>query len=338
MDNVGGFASRNLIMLVGLLVVLLILYSIYSYLYSGSADSSYTQFLRGEVDAKSPIVLNNWKVPTIYTGGDFTFSFWLFVDDWNYRVNAYKFLFALSPTTVSDKTVSPLVGVLTPLQNGMMVRAATVKSGGGPLPGSTSGDSATPDITIESNLKALLNQQTSMSMFQNTSLEAPCDIKEVSLQRWVNVTIVSSGRILDVYMDGKLTRSCVLDNVINVPRGQLKLRLGEDGGFGGQLSSVQMWNQQLTPDVVYGIYQMGPTQNQHNMLTDLFKMFGINVTFLGPNGINIEDPFCHPASVTGSTPVTPHPFPNPYPIINPNVPPYPPSNPQDSATALLARL
>lgn len=349
MDNVGGlggFASRNLTAIFGLLILLLIIYAIYSYLYSGGADSSYTQFLRGEVDAKSPIVLNNWKVPTIYTGGDFTFSFWLFVDDWDYRVNAYKFLFALSPTTVSDKTVSPLVGVLTPLQNGMMVRGATVKSGGGPLPGSTSGDSATPDITVESNLKALLNQQTSMSMFQHTSMEAPCDIKEVSLQRWVNVTIVSSGRIMDVYMDGKLTRSCVLDNVLSVPRGQLKLRLGEFGGFGGQFSSVQMWNQQLTPDVVYGIYQMGPTQNQHNLLTDLSKMFGINVTFLGASGSNDGLPACNPASVTGSTEfttvssthVTPYPYPNSYPIINPNTPPYPPSNPQDSSGSLMARL
>jgi len=44
---------------------------------------------------------------------------------------------------------------------------------------------------------------------------------------------------------------------------------------------VQMWNQQLTPDVIYGIYQMGPTQAQHNIFTDIAKYFNLNVSFTG---------------------------------------------------------
>jgi hypothetical protein len=163
-----------------------------------------------------------------------------------------------------------------------MVRASTVK-GGAPVPGATGQimtTSAGPDITVETNLQQLLTQQTSMAMFQST-VDAPCDVKEVPLQRWVNITIVSSGRVLDVYMDGKLSRSCVLDNVLNVPRGQLKLRLGESGGFGGRYSSVQMWSQQLTPDVIYGLYQMGPTQAQHDLFTSVAKYLNLNVSFTG---------------------------------------------------------
>jgi hypothetical protein len=87
--------------------------------------------------------------------------------------------------------------------------------------------------------------------------------------------------VLDVYIDGRLTRSCVLDNVVNVPRGKLRLRLAEFGGFGGRYSSVQMWNQQLTPDVIYGIYQMGPTQGDHNIFTDIAKYLNLNVSFTG---------------------------------------------------------
>ena len=119
-----------------------------------------------------------------------------------------------------------------------------------------------------------------MSMFQS-SLDAPCDVKDLPLQRWVCLTIVSSGRVLDVYMDGKLSRSCVLENVLNVPRGPLQLRLGQYGGFGGRYSSVQMWSQQLTPDVIYGIYMMGPTQAQHNVFTDISKFLNINVSYTG---------------------------------------------------------
>lgn len=248
-----------------------------------SSDPSYVKFLTGEADARKPITLDTWKVPNIYTGGDFTFSFWMYIEDWNYRVSANKFVFAISPALLTNTSVSPLVGVLTPLKNGLMVRASTVGNKTVPAPGdpaTVSGGVNAPDITVESNLQNLLNQQTSMSMFE-TTVEERCDVKEIALQRWTNVTIVSSGRVLDVYVDGKLTRSCVLDNVLNVPRGQLKLRLGEHGGFGGRYSAIQMWNQQLTPDLVYGIYQMGPTQTQHGIFADLAKFLNINITFTG---------------------------------------------------------
>ena len=284
MDQTSEFVRQNsgtLGTVVLIVVILTILYAVYSYMYPGD-DSTFTVLLKGEADARHVVPVKS-NVPTIYTGGDFTLSFWMYIDDWNYRANSSKFVFALSPLHSTTNTISPLVATLTPLQPGLMVRAHTVgKTGHVPAPGSqpAAGD-ATPDITIESNLQALLNQQTSMQMFQ-TSLDAPCDVKEVPLQRWVCCTIVSSGRVLDIYIDGKLQRSCVLDNVIHIPRGPLKLRLGESGGFGGRYASVQMWNQQLTPDVIYGIYQMGPTQGQHNIVTDITKYLDLNVRFTGP--------------------------------------------------------
>ncbi len=270
--------NRGILSTVAFLAVCIgLVYWAYTYLYP-EEDPTYTKFMEGEADARKPIHLKRGRVPAIYTGGDFTLSFWIYIDDWNYRVSASKLLFAISPTTVAAHSRSPLVGVLTPLKNSLLVRANTVSSGSVPAPGSTgTSSSGAPDITIESNLQALLNQQTSMSMFENP-IDTPCDVKEVPLQRWVNITVVSSGRVLDVYMDGKLSRSCVLDNVVHVPRGRLQLRLGE---FGGRYSSIQMWTQQLTPDAIYGIYQMGPTQTQHDIFTTVAKWLNINVTFTG---------------------------------------------------------
>jgi hypothetical protein len=287
--------------MVMLVVVLLaILYAVYVYLYPAE-DPTYTMFLKGEADGRSVVPVTG-NVPTIYTGGDFTLSFWVYIDDWDYKSSANKFLFAISPQTVTATTKSPLVGVLTPLQNGLLVRANTVAASAVPTPGSQPAASgpAGPDITTEANLQALMAQQTSMAMFEST-IETKCDVKEVPLQRWVCVTIVSSGRVLDVYMDGKLTRSCVLDNVVHVPRGPLKLRLGENGGFGGRYSSVQMWSQQLTPDVIYGIYQLGPTQTQHNIFNDLTKYFNLNVRFTGPAAGPVPGPTAPSASTSQSS-------------------------------------
>jgi hypothetical protein len=283
MDQAGQIVQNNKGMIGSvafLAVLLVILYVVYTYLYPAD-DPTYTQFLKGEADARHSVTTRG-KVPAIYTGGDFTFSFWIYVDDWNYRASANKFLFAISPDPTTPTSVSPLVALLTPIKNGLMIRASSVRGSSVPAPGSAPSNPGAggPDITIESNLQALLAQQTSMTMFQD-SVEQPCDIKDVPLQRWVNITIVNSGRVLDVYIDGKLQRSCVLDNVLNVPRGPLKLRLAENGGFGGRYSSIQMWNQQLTPDVIYGIYQMGPTQASHDIFTTIAKWFNLNVSFTG---------------------------------------------------------
>lgn len=297
----GGLIST----IVFVLIAGVVLYVVYTYMYP-SDDPSYVQFLKQEVDARKPpiVLLKNGKAPPIFTGGDFTLSFWVYVDDWNFRVSQYKPLFNLGPAVIGETSRSVLVGMLTPYKNGLMVRGAT-----------TSTSSATPDITIPSVRTSLLSQQTSMSMFENT-VDTPCDVKEVPLQRWVNVTIVSSGRILDVYMNGKLGRSCVLDSILQVPKGDIFLSLGV---FGGRFSSVQMWNQQITPDVIYGIYMMGPTQMQHGIVADISKYLGLNVSFTGPvpgqTASVMADPFgainaaissevlgCSPSTVLASVP------------------------------------
>lgn len=283
MDQATQFVQENksiLSTVAFLVVIVLILYAVYQYMYPGS-DPTYARLLQGEADGRKPVLVRG-KVPTIYTGGDFTLSFWVYIDDFNYKAASSKFLFALSPELLTNTSRSPLVGVLTPLTNNLMVRANTVKSSAEAPAAANSATVATgPDITVEANLQALLSQQTSMSMFANPVAEQPCDVKDIPLQRWVCVTIVSSGRVLDVYIDGKLSRSCVLENSIHVPRGNLKLRLGENGGFGGRYSSVQMWSSQLTPDAIYGIYMMGPTQADRNIFTDFAKWLNLNVSFTG---------------------------------------------------------
>jgi hypothetical protein len=281
MEAVTNFYSSNSSLLstvAFLVVIMVILYYVYTYLYPAQ-DPTYTQFLRGEADARGPITLDSTKVPGIYTGGDFTFSFWVYIDDWNYKVQHYKSLFTIGSDGASPTNV--LVGMLAPIKNHLLIRAAVVDGKAG----------AAIDITNETQRLNMVKGTGSMSVNTPTvgADSDPCNIKEIALQRWVCVTIVSSGAVLDVYMDGKLARSCVLDNVVKVPRGPLVLNLADQtptkaapyGGFGGRFSSVQMWAQQLTPDVIYGIYQMGPTQTQHSIFTDVAKYFNLNVSFTG---------------------------------------------------------
>lgn len=290
MDQLSGFLQSNSGW-IGPVVLLFVLigavYLIYSYLYAAS-DPTYTLLLDGEAIARSPVKLTNDKIPRIATGTDFTLSLWFYIDDYNYRASQSKFLFALGPALLGDSTRNVLVAALAPTTNDLMIRAnahATTATSPSPgtLPAATG--SATPDITNELSLRNLMSQQTSMAMFQPTAgTEAltPCDIREVPLQRWVNLTVVVSGRTMDVYVDGKLTRSCVLDSVVSVPHGKLSLRMGDYNGFGGRVSYAQMWASQLTPDTIYGIYQMGPARAPTNLFQRLAKYLDLNVAFTGP--------------------------------------------------------
>lgn len=290
MDQVSGFVQSNsgwLGPVVLLFVLIGAVYLIYSYLYAAS-DPTYTLLLDGEAVARSPVKLTNDKIPRIATGTDFTLSMWFYIDDYNYRASQSKFLFALGPALLGDSTQNVLVAALAPTTNDLMIRAnaraATVTS---PAPSSlpAATGTATPDITRELTLRNLMSQQTSMSMFQPTAgpeALTPCDIREVPLQRWVNLTVVVSGRTMDVYVDGKLTRSCVLDSVVAVPNGKLTLRMGDYNGFGGRVSYVQMWASQLTPDAIYGVYQMGPSRAPTNLFQRLAKWLDLDVTFTGP--------------------------------------------------------
>lgn len=290
MDQVSGFVQSNsgwLGPVVLGLVLIGVVYLIYTYLYA-AADPTYTLLLDGEAVARSPVKLTKDSIPQIATGTDFTLSMWFYIDDYNYRASQSKFLFALGPALLGDNTRNVLVAALAPTTNDLMIRAnARAHSATSPSPGSipAATGSATPDITQELTLRNLLSQQTSMAMFQSTAgtdALTPCDIREVPLQRWVNLTVVVSGRTMDVYVDGKLTRSCVLESVVSVPHGKLALRMGDFGGFGGRVSYVQMWASQLTPDAIYGIYQMGPARAPTNLFQRLAKFLDLNVTFTGP--------------------------------------------------------
>jgi hypothetical protein len=271
MDQVAQLVQNNgqmigKVVFVGFL--LYALYIVYTYLYPAGSPTL-VSFLSGQADARKRVTLDTQKVPTIYTGGDFTVSMWLYVDDWNYKASNNKFVFSVKP---KNGPVNVLNGVLMANQNNLLITASR-------LPNSRPSESHLPDLSNEQNLQQLLKNQTSVTMFKDLN-DTLCNMVEIPLQRWVCLTVVVNGNTMDTYVNGKLRRSCVLPSVVHVPSGPLEMRLGEHGGFGGRYSSVQMWNQQLTPDVIYGIYQQGPNMSKGNFFARFAKMLNVDINFL----------------------------------------------------------
>ena len=150
---------------------------------------------------------------------DYTYSMWFYVDDWNYKFGHDKVLW-----TRNDAANQPSPSVsLGNMEN---------------------------DITISVACYASSSQTASQSNVHN------CTIKNFPLQKWVNLIVSMQGETLDVYVDGKLEKTCVLEGVPKVSTDS-DLRVTPDGGFSGWTSNFQYFDKASNPQEAYNIYKKG---------------------------------------------------------------------------------
>ena len=98
------------------------------------------------------------------------------------------------------------------------------------------------------------------------------------MQRWICITVTVNGRIMDVYMDGKLARSCILNNVQDFGSSSEQYVALMPSGFDGHISGIRWSNYALTPDVIYGRYQAGPYFGT-SFLDYLVDKIGIRISY-----------------------------------------------------------
>jgi len=225
------------------------LYYLYLYLFGPKTGVMYplvTVNQSANVDATKPIDIASDKLPLIYEGGEFTISSWIYINNWSYRSMYNKSIISLGGTNLD--TLRIYLGGVTPTLN---VRLHTRETGA-----ATSGnpDNETENLGKETRDMTFTQRQTDSELTATTNR---CDLPEVQLQRWVNITVAVNGKTVDVYMDGKLSRSCVLPTFYKVDSGYSAKLLGY-GGFGGQISTTSMYDAALNPEAVYKIYMAGP--------------------------------------------------------------------------------
>ncbi len=91
-----------------------------------------------------------------------------------------------------------------------------------------------------------------------------CDIQEIVMDCCVQVKIVINVRNCDTYMNGKLTRSCVLRNYYKVDAGNINMKVADRGGFDGYTSRISTYSSALNPDQIYKLYMAGPDGENMN--------------------------------------------------------------------------
>ena len=113
-----------------------------------------------------------------------------------------------------------------------------------------------PEIVLDdvmNNIKVRIGCYTDSS---GGFINHECVVRNFPLQSWVNLTISVYGRTLDVYMDGKLVRTCMLPGVAKSSATD-NIFVTPGGGFKGWTSNFKYWNESSNPQQVYNIYKEG---------------------------------------------------------------------------------
>jgi hypothetical protein len=241
---------------------LLGLYYLYQYLFGPKMNNSFPLTGKQNAQVDKPITFTSTQLAPLYEGGEFTVSTWIYVSNWSYRGGKNKSIIRIGGNRFD--TIRVYLGAHSPkLYVRLHTKENTMVMGSGAPTASASASasqaSATTSAVQPQNLdigsRSLLDTlQTESGLLDNLHT---CDIPELPLQRWVNISIAVNGKTVDVYIDGKLSRSCVLSAPFRVDEGYNATVL-EYGGFGGQIANTIMYDTALNPEEVYKNYMAGP--------------------------------------------------------------------------------
>lgn len=222
-----------------ILIVLVVLYLILTVFFQTS--TSLTTMQEGNVSQ----VISASTLPNNNNTSNYTYSMWFYVDDWNYRFGEEKTVLERKD---EDGYSSPGV-VLGAVENNIIVSVSCYPQ------------SQTTGVVVD---KSIVHK---------------CAIPNFPLQSWVNLIISLYGRTLDMYIDGKLVRTCVLPGVAKVnPDADISVTPG--GGFSGWTSNFEYWDDATNPQQAYNIYKSG---FGGSALGTLFNKYRIKISFLEDN-------------------------------------------------------
>ena len=275
-NNSLGF---GLVVLLFVVLSMLAIYYLYRYLYT-SANTSATVLIGSEQAAISPPSTPP-KGPLPSEGGDFSVNTWVYINSYNKNRNTRKHIFE-----IQGQYFSTLLIALGSFKNTLTVRTQTndvvqgVTNGAGG--GSRNTDSSTPESTSTPNTEKVgsLLKEDVKKLFAPLAMDddllttpLTCDIQQVDLQRWTMITVVLSGRTIDVYMDGKLTRSCITSSYYKVdPTGPV-FNITDRGGFDGYIGNTSVGAYSMSPDEIYRMYMSGPSGPSSDIWTWIASIF-----------------------------------------------------------------
>jgi hypothetical protein len=249
--------------------VFILLIIIYLAINAFSKSSSLTKMADGKILQVIPVD----KIKNSTNSSNFTYSMWIFVDDWNYNFGQEKSILdrGNSPTVVlGDKPntlkvymnyydASKSAPVTGTSSTSSLMNAATQAACAACASGySCACDSCTngiPDGVSAADAAADAAKARADAAAAQSSVNT-CLIENVPIQKWVNIVVSLYGITQDIYLDGKLVRTCVMPGVPQIDN-TIGINVSNRGGFSGWTTNFKYWSTASNPQQVYNIYKSG---------------------------------------------------------------------------------
>ena len=220
----------------GLVVVGALLYGVYWYA-TNKASGAWTPLINKlttystPYDGKSMTVVSGAAIPSGVQ--DYGVQFWMFIKDWDYRFGEEKVVLRRVDPSLAG-AYGPQVS-LSPNDNTLNVTVSLFP---------------TDQNAVQSSSPAPANQGGSA-----TGDSFTCKVENVPLQAWFSVSATVFQRNLDVYINGKLVKSCVLPGVPRPVAGDIQV--GPSGGFSGSVCDVMSYAKMLVPNDASAFHSAG---------------------------------------------------------------------------------
>jgi hypothetical protein len=190
-------------------------------------------------DATKEVLIDANKLPNSANSSNYTWSMWFYVDDWNYKYGQSKVILG---RINSNNEPCPVIS-LGEYQNTINVAVQTYA------------DSAT------SSSGNLVN----------------CKVNNVPIQSWTHLLVSLNTRSMDVYLDGKLVKTCILPGVVKIEP-KAGVYITPNGGFGGYTANIKYFGESLNPQQAWDLYMEGYGEGSY--FGKIFNRYRVKVAVL----------------------------------------------------------
>jgi len=243
----------DLKLIIGVVIVVILLYIIWSYLFTSM--EILMSFQRGtELNTMS---LNN---VVDQSKNNFSFSVWTYIDQWSVNYGNSK----------------NIIAIKSPSPNSLCFFAIYFSK-------------TTNDLNIYVEPTNPARPASGENVFN--SLNATCSVTNFPLQTWVNISVSVYNRAIDLYIDGKLIKTCSMTRVASPIASGSEIFIGgsetptsdQVPGFSGFIASVVYSPDVFSPKEVWDIYSRGYTNSAFNL--NALKRYKVELAFLKDNSV-----------------------------------------------------
>ena len=249
----------DLKLIIGVVIVVIILYLIWSYFFTSVKvlmsfqNASTMNCISGKDVAQSGL-------------SNYSFSTWVYISDWSGSYGLPKNIITIRKPALVGGAPNLFRLYLDPTRNDLHIYVKDVAS-----------------------------SSTSSSTSQES--KSTCSVTNFPVQSWVNISISVYNRAVDVYIDGKLVKTCALPNVAEAIDAGSTIYIGGGGssgsgcsggndlvGFTGYIASVLYNPQIISPQDAWNTYSRGYSNSPLGM-DNFFQRYKLQFAFLKDNNV-----------------------------------------------------